>query len=157
MTQAQKADGCLHQRDCARLAVIQSLYAAVISDAAAQETQNRMVREGGAWLSDEQRLRMDVAFFRRLAAYVHEQPADTILEAHLQPQRTLARLDVLLGCMLRVAAAEIVNDSGVDRALQIHAYLQISALFFNAAETKFVNGVLDALARSAHADPMPEA
>ena len=49
--------------------------------------------------------------------------------------------------ILRVGAYELLARSDVPKATAISEYVDVAHAFFDAREAKFVNGLLDAIAR----------
>jgi N utilization substance protein B len=61
----------------------------------------------------------------------------------------LERLDSILRAILRAGTYELGHRADVPTAVVINEYLDVAHAFFQGDEPKFVNGVLDRLARQA--------
>jgi N utilization substance protein B len=72
---------------------------------------------------------------------------DPALDAILDPKWPLTRLDATLRAILRAAAYEIMFMESVPAKAAISEYLDVAHAFFGEEEPRFVNGVLDRLAR----------
>ena len=67
-------------------------------------------------------------------------------------QRGIDRVEVILRLILRAGAYEILDRPDIDPPLSINEYVAISEAFFGGTQPKFVNGVLDRLARETVGD-----
>ena len=139
-------------RSAARLAAVQALY------------QHQMEGTGEARLLDEfhrHRLGMtddeddaefadaEVDFFDDLVSGVFARHAeiDELLAARLAQGWTLARLDKTMLQILRAGAYELLARPDVPVAAAISEWVDVAKAFFDDREAKFVNGVLDAVAK----------
>jgi transcription antitermination protein NusB len=137
-------------RSAARLAAVQALYQldmektplAVLLD---EFHMHRL----GAEIEDEQYAEADVAFFDDVVKGVDARRAelDTLVEGKLADGWSLARLDKTMLQILRAGAYELVARQDVPKASSISEYVDVAHAFFEAREAKFVNGLLDAIAR----------
>jgi N utilization substance protein B len=66
----------------------------------------------------------------------------------LADEWTLSRLDATLRAILRAGAYELMFRQDVPAKAAISEYVDVTLAFFEEDEPKFVNGVLDALAKS---------
>jgi N utilization substance protein B len=73
---------------------------------------------------------------------------DTLLAERLAEGWTLARLDKTMLQILRAGAYELLARPDVPTGSAISEYLDVAHAFFAAREAKFVNGVLDAVAKA---------
>ena len=62
---------------------------------------------------------------------------------------TLARLDKTMLQILRAGTYELIARPDVPKASAISEYVDVAKAFFDDREAKFVNGVLDAVAKDA--------
>jgi len=139
-------------RSAARLAAVQALY------------QQQMEGIGEARLLDEfhrHRLGMtddegdaefadaEVDFFDDLVkgALARRDEIDELLTARLAEGWTLARLDKTMLQILRAGAYEVIARPDVPVAAAISEWVDVAKAFFDDREAKFVNGVLDAVAK----------
>jgi transcription antitermination protein NusB len=72
---------------------------------------------------------------------------DTLLSANLAEGWKIERLDKTMLQILRAGCYELLARDDVSTGTAIGEYLDVSHAFFDARETKFVNGVLDAVAK----------
>ena len=140
-------------RSAARLAAVQALY------------QQQMEGTGEARLLDEfhrHRLGMtddeghaefadaEVDFFDDLVkgALARRGEIDDLLSAKLAAGWTLARLDKTMLQILRAGSYELLTRPDVPVAAAISEWVDVAKAFFDDREAKFVNGVLDAVAKT---------
>lgn len=137
-------------RSAARLAAVQALYQmdmegtplAVLLD---EFHMHRL----GAEIEDEQYAEADVAFFDDVVKGVDARRAelDALVEGKLADGWSLVRLDKTMLQILRAGTYELVARQDVPKASSISEYVDVAHAFFEAREAKFVNGLLDAIAR----------
>lgn len=73
---------------------------------------------------------------------------DELLESKLAEGWSLARLDKTMLQILRAGAYELMARADVPTSTAISEYIDVAHAFFDAREAKFVNGVLDAVAKA---------
>jgi len=138
-------------RAAARLAAVQALYQHEM-EATAQARlldefhQHRLGRE----IEDEQYAEADVDFFDDLVigALARREEIDALLGERLAQGWTLARLDKTMLQILRVGSYELLARPDVPVGTAIGEYVDVAHAFFDDREAKFVNGVLDAVAKA---------
>jgi N utilization substance protein B len=108
--------------------------------------QHRLGRE----IEDEQYAEADVAFFDDLVAgaLARREEIDALLGDRLAEGWTLARLDKTMLQILRAGAYELMARPDIPIGTAISEYVDVAHAFFEAREAKFVNGVLDAVAKA---------
>ena len=74
---------------------------------------------------------------------------DDKLTGRLADGWTLARLDKTMLQILRAGAYELLACPDVPKASAISEYVDVAKAFFDDREAKFVNGILDAIAKEA--------
>lgn len=149
MTAAAKP-GRSTARAAARLAAVQALY------------QLEMERKPIVWLLDEfhqHRLGAEIedmqfnvaetAFFDDVVKGVdaRRDEIDQLLSDRLSTGWTLARLDKTMLQILRAGTYELLARADVPTGTAISEYVDVAKAFFDDREAKFVNGVLDAVAK----------
>ncbi len=72
---------------------------------------------------------------------------DTVLSGKLADGWTLKRLDKTMLQVLRAGAYELIARPDVPKASAISEYVDVAKAFFDDREAKFVNGLLDAVAK----------
>ena len=153
MTRA-KGSARLTARSAARLAAVQALYQLEMEQPplAALLDEFHMHRLG-AEIEDDQYHDADVAFFddvvRGVAARRDE--IDGVLTRRLAEGWSVARLDRTMLQILRAGAYELIARADIGVGTVIGEYLDVAHAFFDARETKFVNGLLDAVAKDVRA------
>jgi N utilization substance protein B len=72
---------------------------------------------------------------------------DRMLASALTESWTVERLEVVLRCILRAGAYELLARPGVPARAAINEYVELAHAFYAGAEPGMVNGLLDRLAR----------
>ncbi|MGB3806546.1 MAG: transcription antitermination factor NusB [Erythrobacter sp.] len=142
-------------RSAARLGAVQALYQQHMEGTALARLldefhQHRLGREvddedhAGEVMADA-----EIAFFDDIVRGVdaRRDEIDALLVAKLAEGWTLARLDKTMLQILRAGAYELIARMDVPKAAAISEYVDVAKAFFDDREAKFVNGVLDAVAR----------
>ena len=137
-------------RSAARLAAVQALYQFEMEQPQLHLLLDEFhMHRLGAEIEDDQYLEADVAFFddvvRGVAARRDE--IDAVLTSRLAEGWSIARLDRTMLQILRAGAYELMARADINVGTVIGEYLDVAHAFFDARETKFVNGLLDAVAK----------
>lgn len=141
-------------RSAARLAAVQALYQMDMEQTPLARLldefhQHRLGRE----IEDVQYADAEVAFFddvvRGVAARRDE--IDALVSGKLAEGWSLARLDRTMIQILRAGTYELLARADVPKAAAISEYVDVAHAFFDAREAKFVNGLLDAVAKDVRA------
>ena len=92
----------------------------------------------------------EVAFFDDVVSGVaaRQGEIDALLTERLAAGWTLPRLDKTMLQILRAGAYELLARPDVPTGTAISEYVDVAHAFFDAREAKFVNGVLDAVAKA---------
>ncbi|KLE35144.1 transcription antitermination factor NusB [Aurantiacibacter luteus] len=137
-------------RSAARLAAVQALYQRQMEKTALARLldefhQHRLGQE----IEDEQYAEAEVDFFDDVVSGViaRQEEIDGLLTAKLAQGWTLARLDKTMLQILRAGAYELIARADVPVGTAISEYVDVAHAFFDEREAKFVNGVLDAVAK----------
>lgn len=142
-------------RSTARLAAVQALYQQQMEGTALNRLldefhQHRLGRE----VDDEDHegevfADAEVDFFDDLVRGVdaRRDEIDELLVAKLAQGWTLARLDKTMLQVLRGGTYELLARADVPTASAISEYVDVAKAFFDDREAKFVNGILDAVAK----------
>ena len=138
-------------RSAARLAAVQALYQHEMEGTAKAKLldefhQHRLGRE----IEDEQYAEADVDFFDDLVigTLARREEIDALLSARLAQGWTLKRLDKTMLQILRVGSYELLARPDIPVGTAISEYIDVAHAFFDEREAKFVNGVLDAVAKA---------
>jgi N utilization substance protein B len=142
-------------RAAARLAAVQALYQHEMEQTRLVQLldefhQHRLGGEIDPDLDDAQYIQAETAFFDDVVKGViaRRDEIDALLTSKLAEGWSLARLDKTLLQILRAGAYELLARADVPTGTAIGEYLDVAHAFFEDREKKFVNGVLDAVAKS---------
>ena len=104
----------------------------------------------GAEIEGDQYAQAEVAFFDAIVQGVtaRRDEIDTLLGERLAEGWKLDRLDKTMLQILRAGAWELLARADVPTATAISEYVDVAHAFFEQREAKFVNGVLDAVAKA---------
>ncbi|WP_239804525.1 transcription antitermination factor NusB [Croceicoccus hydrothermalis] len=137
-------------RSAARLAAVQALYQhdmekTPVTRLLDEFHQHRLGRE----IEEAQYADAEVAFFDDLVKGVdaRRDEIDTRITERLAAGWSLTRLDRTMLQILRCGTYELMARADVPRASAISEYVDVAHAFFEAREAKFVNGLLDAIAK----------
>jgi len=142
-------------RSTARLAAVQALYQMQMEGTALTKLldefhQHRLGRE----IDDEDHgeatyAEAEIEFFDDLVRGVdaRREEIDEQLTQRLTDGWTLARLDKTMLQVLRAGAYELLARADVPTKAAINEYVDVAKAFFDDREAKFVNGILDAVAK----------
>lgn len=138
-------------RSAARLAAVQALYQQHMEKTKLAKLldefhQHRLGRE----IEDDQYNDADVDFFDDIVAGVdaRRDEIDGKLTEKLSDSWTIARLDKTMLQILRAGAYELMARHDLKVGVVINEYVDVAKAFFDDREAKFVNGVLDAIAKN---------
>ena len=138
-------------RSAARLAAVQALYQKDMEGTALNKLldefhQHRLGREieDGEHYADA-----EVDFFDDLVRGVdaRRDEVDIAVDAKLAGGWSLKRLDKTMLQILRCGTYELIARNDVPVATAISEYVDVAKAFFDDREAKFVNGLLDAVAK----------
>lgn len=137
-------------RSAARLAAVQALYQQQMEATPLARLLNEFHQHRlGMEIDDAQFAEAEVDFFDDIVSGVDARRAeiDALLAARLAEGWSLARLDKTMLQILRCGGYELIARVDVPAAAAIDEYVDVAKAFFDDREAKFVNGVLDAVAR----------
>lgn len=137
-------------RSAARLAAVQALYQQQMEGTGTARLidefhQHRL----GVSVDEEELADAEVDFFDDLVSgtIARKDEIDAVLVSKLAEGWTLARLDKTMLQILRGGSYELMARADVPVAAAISEWVDVAKAFFDDREAKFVNGVLDAVAR----------
>jgi N utilization substance protein B len=139
-------------RAAARLAAVQALYQHEMEATPLARLLDEFHRHRlGAEIDDDQYAQAETAFFDDVVTGVlaRRDEIDALIGGKLAEGWSLARLDKTMAQILRAGAFELLARKDVPTGAVISEYVDVAHAFFEAREAKFVNGVLDALAKDA--------
>ena len=154
-----KGDTARLARSAARLAAVQALYQIELTGAdwrsVRQEFENHRL---GAEIEGETYRDADLSLFRNILEGVIAQqgPIDQLTDRALVDRWPLGRVDPTMRAIFRAAGHEFTARADIPPKVIIGEYIDVTKAFFEAGrEAKFVNAVLDHMAREARPDQMP--
>lgn len=137
-------------RSAARLAAVQALYQMDMEHTPLARLldefhQHRLGRE----IEDAQYAEAEVEFFDDIVRGVdaRRDEIDAIVTARLAEGWTLQRLDRTMIQVLRAGTYELLARADIPKGAAISEYVDVAHAFFEERDAKFVNGLLDAVAR----------
>ncbi len=139
-------------RSAARLYAVQALFQMEQSE----QTFDQIIVEFldhrfGAEYEGEEMAEGDSALFRQLVreAVNYQAPIDQMTDRALVAKWPIARIDPTLRALFRAAGAEMTQGDTPPKVV-INEFVEVARAFFpDGKEPKFVNGVLDHMAREA--------
>ena len=138
-------------RSAARLAAVQALYqhameATPLARLLDEFHQHRL----GAEIEDMQFAEAETAFFDDIVSGViaRYEEIDALIAGKLAEGWSLERLDMTMLQVLRAGVYELLARADVPTGSAISEYVDVAHAFFAARDAKFVNGVLDAVAKT---------
>jgi transcription antitermination protein NusB len=143
------------ERAAARLGAVQALYQMDIAGTDVGETLAQFsTRAAGDDFDDGQCGEADYKHLREVVGGVVREQAtiDPVVDRILDKSWPLHRLDTTVRAILRAGAFELMFLDKVPARVAISEYVDVAAAFFDVEEPKFVNGVLDRLARQRRPD-----
>jgi N utilization substance protein B len=138
-------------RAAARLAAVQALYQYEMEETRLPQLLDEFhMHRLGAEIEDDQYAQADVRFFDDLVkgTIARRDEIDSLLAEKLATGWKIERLDRTMLQILRAGAYELMARADVPTGTAISEYLDVAHAFFDEREAKFVNGVLDAVAKA---------
>ena len=141
-------------RSAARLAAVQALYQQEMEGTPlvlllTEFHQHRL----GATIDDVEYADAEVSFFDDVVKGVdaRREELDALIAARLAAGWTMDRLDKPMRQILRAGAYELLARPDVSVATAISEYVDVAAAFYDKREKGFVNGLIDAIAKTVRA------
>lgn len=144
-------------RSAARLAAVQALYQQQMEGTALVRLldefhQHRLGRTIDEDAFDEAEYAdAEVPFFDDVVRGVdaRRDEIDALVAGKLASGWSLARLDRTMLQILRAGTYELLARADVPAPVAINEYVEVAKAFFDDGQAKFVNGILDAVAKDA--------
>ena len=139
-------------RSAARLAAVQALYQMEMEGTPLARLLHEFHEHRlGATIEDETYADAEQDFFDDVVAGVdaRREEIDGLIAGRLAEGWSLERLDRPMRAILRAGTYELIARPDVPAASVINEYLDVAHAFYDKRETGFVNGLLDAIAKSA--------
>jgi transcription antitermination protein NusB len=137
-------------RSAARLAAVQALYQMDMEKIGIARLLDEFhAHRLGAEIEDATYAKAEQSFFDDVVSGVDARRAeiDALIEANLGEQWKIGRLDKTMLQILRAGTYELLARADISTASVIDEYLDVAHAFFDAKDAKFVNGLLDAVAK----------
>ena len=137
-------------RSAARLAAVQALYQMEMEGTALAPLLHEFHHHRlGATIDGVEYADAEVDFFDDLVkgADARRAELDALIAGRLAEGWSLARLDKPMKAILRAGTYELAARADVPTATVISEYVDVAKAFYDARESGFVNGLLDAIAR----------
>ena len=138
-------------RAAARLAAVQALYQHEMEATPVVRLLDEFhLHRLGAEIEGDQYAKAETAFFDDVVKGVlaRRDEIDEVLAAKLAQGWKIERLDKTMLQILRAGAYELLARLDVTVGTAISEYVDVAHAFFDPREAKFVNGVLDAVAKA---------
>ena len=137
-------------RSAARLAAVQALYQLDMEATPLAKLLDEFHRHRlGAEIEGDQYAEAETAFFDDVVQGVsaRKDEIDALLSDKLAAGWKIERLDKTMLQVLRAGIFELLARADVPTASVITEYVDVAHAFFEPREAKFVNGLLDAVAK----------
>jgi transcription antitermination protein NusB len=137
-------------RSAARLAAVQALYQMDMEKIGLARLLDEFHSHRlGEDIEDTHIAKAEVSFFDDVVSGVSARRAeiDGVIESKLGEQWKISRLDKTMLQILRAGTYEILARADVPTGSVINEYMDVAHAFFDAKDAKFVNGLLDAVAK----------
>ena len=137
-------------RSAARLAAVQALYQQEMEGTKIAPLLHEFHHHRlGATIDGVEYADAEVDFFDDVVKGVdaRRDELDDLISAKLAKDWSLARLDKQMKAILRAGAYELAARSDVPTGSVISEYVDVAKAFYDARESGFVNGLLDAVAK----------
>ncbi|MCY4303328.1 MAG: transcription antitermination factor NusB [Aestuariivita sp.] len=158
MTKRSGPTKCGHnyrKRSAARLYAVQALFQMEVSGQSSESIKEEFITyRFGEEIDNQEILEGDIDFFSILVddAVNYQALIDQMTKRALVDKWPLSRIDPTIRSLFRAAGAELIRDQVPPKVI-INEFIDIACAFFpSGQESKFVNGVLDHMAREVRPD-----
>ena len=137
-------------RSAARLAAVQALYQMDMEKVGLARLLDEFhAHRLGAEIEDAQYAEAEVEFFDDVVAGVNARRAeiDALVEGKLGEMWKMGRLDKTMLQILRCGTYELIARADIPTGAVIDEYMDVAHAVFDKKDAKFVNGLLDAVAK----------
>ncbi|MFZ3484135.1 transcription antitermination factor NusB [Sphingomonas sp. 3-13AW] len=151
MTTSNPRPRARQARAAARLAAVQALYQQEMEGTPLRSLLHEFHQHRlGATIEGVEYAEADIAFFDDVVGGVtaRREEIDSTITAKLSQGWSLDRLDKPMRQILRAGTYELIARADVPTAAVISEYLDVADAFYDRREKGFVNGLLDAVART---------
>tara|TARA_B100001123_G_C15238765_1_gene998232 strand:+ start:782 stop:1285 length:504 start_codon:yes stop_codon:yes gene_type:complete len=138
------------ERSVARLQAVQALYQIEMISGDVESVIKQMIHHGlGRAVEGGELSEADSSLFDDIVRGLYSR--QTEIDDHLagaMNQRDLSRLDIVVRAIVRAGTYELLARVDIPARVVINEYVDLAHAFFGGGEAKFVNGVLDRIART---------
>jgi transcription antitermination protein NusB len=137
-------------RSAARLAAVQALYQMDMEQIGLARLLDEFhAHRLGAEIEDAQYTKAERSFFDDVVSGVDARRTeiDALIEAKLGAEWKISRIDKTMLQILRCGTYELMARAEISTGTVIDEYLDVAHAFFDKKDAKFVNGLLDAVAK----------
>jgi N utilization substance protein B len=140
-------------KSASRLYAVQALFQMEQSDVGLDKVRQEFLdfRFGETTVDGDEMIEGDIALFSKVleSAVSYQAKIDQMTDRALVAKWPIARIDPTLRALFRAAGAEMISAETPPRVVIVE-YMDVSNAFFpDGKESKFVNAVLDHMARAA--------
>ena len=138
-------------RSAARLAAVQALYQLQMENTPIARLLDEFhLHRLGEEIDDVRMADAEIAFFDDVVrgTALRRDEIDALLAERLAENWSIKRLDKTMLQILRAGTYELIARADVPTGSAISEYVDVAHAFFDAREAKFVNGVLDGVAKA---------
>ena len=146
------------RRSGARLAAVQAVYQLEVTERGAKAVIREFMEDRLGLDDDGHPVEdADPDLFKQIVQGVVDKQSliDDAIKARLSEKWRLDRIDSTSRAILRCATQELATRADLSNAVIIEEYVGIAHAFFDGDEPKFVNGLLDKVARDVRPDGVP--
>lgn len=150
-SQNKKSKLDVDARRAARLGAVQATYQMDLVGTPSEEVIDEFVDHRlGQELEGDQYNEADIEHFTNLIRGVvtDQVRIDRAIEDSLAEGWTMTRIDSTLRAILRCGVHELVNMTDIPAPVIVNEYIELTKAFFEGAEPKFVNGLMDRIAKA---------
>lgn len=133
----------------ARLLAVQALYQSIQNkQSISKVSQEFLSTRVGMEVEGETMVAPDGALFEKILGAIEDRGDDLndIINANITNENK--DVGMLLKAILMCAAAELLVNQKTDQGIIINDYINVAHGFFDSGETGFINGILDAVAKT---------
>jgi len=138
------------RRSGARLAAVQALYQMEQTEQSARAVIREFCEDRLGFGPEGQPVEeADPDIFKSIVTEVvnHQKTIDPAIVSRLSEGWKLSRLDATTRAILRAAVAELIAHQELSHKIILDEYVSVAHAFFDGDEPRFVNGVLDNVAK----------
>lgn len=151
MTSNKKPKLNVDARRAARLGAVQAAYQMDLGGTPSEEVIDEFIDHRlGQELEGDLYNEADIEHFTNLIRGVvtDQVRIDRTIEDCLADGWTMTRIDSTLRAILRCGIYELINMTDIPAPVVVNEYIDLSKAFFEGPEPKFVNGLLDRIAKA---------